>query len=49
LQRAAQAYIRELEASARARYFEEKFRPAQNKRFAPNSEKLPYCVFDEAE
>lgn len=58
---AAQAYIRELEARAaanaqhiaelndRIKLLEEQFRLAQSKRFAPSSEKLKDCVFDEAE
>jgi len=51
---AAQAYIRELEASnrqlgERVRHLEEQFRLAQHKRFAPSSEKLQDRVFDEAE
>ncbi|WP_449406529.1 IS66 family transposase [Paraburkholderia kirstenboschensis] len=51
---AAQAYIRELEASnrqlgERVRHLEEQFRLAQYKRFAPSSEKLQDRVFNEAE
>lgn len=51
---AAQAYIRSLEArnqelDARVSQLEEQFRLAQNKRFAPSSEKAPDRRFDEAE
>ena len=51
---AAQAYIRELETrnrqlGERITQLEEQFRLAQNKRFAPSSEKLKDRVFDEAE
>jgi transposase len=51
---AAQAYIRELETrnrqlGERITQLEKQFRLAQSKRFAPSSEKLKDCVFDEAE
>jgi len=51
---AAQAYIRCLEArnqelDTRVSQLEEQFRLAQNKRFAPSSEKVVDRVFDEAE